>query len=565
MEAPAAPTSADESAPTREIYLGTNLAPIGYAAQNAPFVDLMHHADADWISGSDAEWDDHRPIATDDNGWIRSLQPGQIARVFLIAGDDPGHLAGRFTVLYDGKGTISYEGEVSNLEQTEGRDVFDLAAPNGLFLNIRDVDAEDPIRNIRVLAPGGRCESDITKYCESDDQCAGRCILHTENYEEVPFHAQFLNEIRPFSAFRFMDWQETNREVQLEDGREEPMPVREWSQWPTRSSARWRPVPVEIMVELCNLMNADPWFNIPHAADDNFIRQFAQQVASQLEPERKVYVEYSNEVWNGMFDQQVYTNQQGCRSLSDNPRDECLVGGEICPVGEWNDTQAVCLQYGRRWFAQRSAEVARSFKEAFGDRRSRVIGVIGAQIGGGEWWVPEYLETEYRGHPVHHWVDAVAVAPYFGGDQPWVNNVSDVFALTARDDAPAGMYELFTNREDEEYGGMYHWIKTDLEALESLPDGAVDYIGYEGGQHLVTFDEGRRTIFQQANRDPRMEQVYQQYLRTWHELSGGAVLMHYTTASPWGEYGSFGALERQGAPLEDSPKQRALEAFAYGQ
>ena len=67
-------------------------------------------------------------------------------------------------------------------------------------------------------------------------------------------------------------------------------------------------VPVEIMVMIANKLNVDPWFTIPHCANDlhgstsvadPFTRQFAQYVHDNLNSNLKAYVEYSNETWNG--------------------------------------------------------------------------------------------------------------------------------------------------------------------------------------------------------------------------------------------------------------------------
>lgn len=560
-------TSPDASA--RAVYVGTNIAAPSYGTRNYPFVDLMRQADRTWISGNADEWDDGRTIAVDAQGWIRSLEPGQIARTFLIAGDDPDHLSGELTVLYEGEGEIEYLGRVSNLRRAEGRDTFELSPPDGLFININRVDPSDPIRNIRVIAPGGSCAQDDTKPCRSSDECAPeRCVPYTETPERT-FHAEFLEELRPFSVLRFMDWQLTNRLLDVDDS-EEPRRVEQLSDLPRASYAFWQPVPVEVMVQLANEMNADPWFNIPHTATDEFVRDFARVVAANLAPERKVYVEYSNEVWNGIFDQHYFMNRRGCETYSDDPRSECSVDGQICGPGEWGPAQERCRAYGIRFFAERTAEIGEIFRREFaqhaessGRPSERVIRVLGAQIGAGETFVPQQLLHQVRGRPIHELVDAVAVAPYFGGDVE-AATLDELFRRTRRDDVPDGMYELLSGTPDAQYGGIYHWIRTDLAALDELPEGSVRYIAYEGGQHLHTFDENRMPMFLAANRDPRMEQVYAQYLRMWHELTGGALFVHYTTSSIWGRYGGFGAMERQGADLAESPKRRALEAFAHG-
>src|SRR5690606_30558082 len=77
--------------------------------------------------------------------------------------------------------------------------------------------------------------------------------------------------------------------------------------------------PFEHCVEYCNETGKDLWICVPHKADDDFITKLAQlvrygsdgnlpytsgdwndpsKVHKGLNPELKVYVEYSNEVWN---------------------------------------------------------------------------------------------------------------------------------------------------------------------------------------------------------------------------------------------------------------------------
>ena len=62
-------------------------------------------------------------------------------------------------------------------------------------------------------------------------------------------------------------------------------------------------VPVEVMIQLVNEIGADPWFNMPHLADETYMRRFAEAVRDELDPALVAYVEYSNEVWNWGFQQ----------------------------------------------------------------------------------------------------------------------------------------------------------------------------------------------------------------------------------------------------------------------
>lgn len=70
-------------------------------------------------------------------------------------------------------------------------------------------------------------------------------------------------------------------------------------------------VPLELMLQLVNMLGADPWFNIPFAASDDYIAQFAAAVYDGLRPDLRVYVEYGNELWHTGFPGGRYAQAMG--------------------------------------------------------------------------------------------------------------------------------------------------------------------------------------------------------------------------------------------------------------
>ena len=64
------------------------------------------------------------------------------------------------------------------------------------------------------------------------------------------------------------------------------------------------------MIALANASNTDLWINIPGPATDAYVAQLANLIKNGdvvngvayagLNPNLKVYVEYSNEVWGGL-------------------------------------------------------------------------------------------------------------------------------------------------------------------------------------------------------------------------------------------------------------------------
>ncbi len=63
----------------------------------------------------------------------------------------------------------------------------------------------------------------------------------------------------------------------------------------------------EYMSTLSNTVDVDPWICIPHLATDDYVTQAAQFWLANLDSERTIYVEYSNEVWNLLFTQTSYS------------------------------------------------------------------------------------------------------------------------------------------------------------------------------------------------------------------------------------------------------------------
>ena len=98
----------------------------------------------------------------------------------------------------------------------------------------------------------------------------------------------------------------------------------QWAETNNAEAARWddrtRPdaatqaeggVALELMIAHANRTRTDPWFCVPHLADDAFVRRMAETVRDGLGPGREARVEYSNEVWNAGFEQAAYAMERG--------------------------------------------------------------------------------------------------------------------------------------------------------------------------------------------------------------------------------------------------------------
>jgi hypothetical protein len=146
-------------------------------------------------------------------------------------------------------------------------------------------------------------------------------------------------------------------------------------------------VPVEVMVDLANRLGADPWFTMPHLADDDFVRQLATVVRDRLDPSLRAWVEYSNEVWNGMFAQVGWARDQG------------LAAG----LGP-SDFEAQL-----RFYSRRAVQVFALWEEVFGGT-TRLVRAMASQAAN-SWVSEQVLGLEGAAGPS----DALAIAPYIGG------------------------------------------------------------------------------------------------------------------------------------------------------
>jgi len=376
----------------------------------------------------------------------------------------------------------------------------------------------DYVREIKFTMPGGICEGDPFTNVASAQVCGTRRYLSfADNSDTIIFYPVFLSKARAYSVLRFVDWMLANNS-----------PVKYWSQRTLVSNRTWgnesSGVPVEVMVELANRLGAHPWFTLPHQSDDAYAQNFAQLVKAKLNPDLRVYVEYSNEVWNWGFAQATYANEQG---KLQNP-----------PINH--------LQY----YALRARALGEIFKNVLG--LQRVVAVLGAQafgLGGGAMEL-DYLKARF-GNAIG--VDALAIAPYFG---------------VTPDATSAGTYTAMT------LDALFNYVRT--QVLQSVNTQMKNYrilannyglplIAYEGGQHLVGANEAKNNdqltaLFIAFNRDPRIKQLYLDYLALW-KAAGGQLLVHYYDVGEFNRFGSWGALERVAQLRTAAPKFDALQTF----
>jgi hypothetical protein len=493
--------------------LGTNLDGITYFSRQIPFVNTMKLS-----SGWDPS--DSRPLDLDGNGNVRSLAPGQSAHALTLRDNNGHYPAGRYLLRYKGEGTISVQFDGTVISQKPGEMVVQVnpsATGDGIWVQLDATNSANYLRDVELIMPGGICQGDPFTHVSSVAACGSRAFLAFADHPEILFYPVFADRLRGYSVLRFMDWMGTNNS-----------PVKSWSDRTPFSYATWSTAngaPVDVMIALANLVGAHPWFNMPHQSDNAYAERFAQVVKAQLDPALRVYVEYSNEVWNWAFPQTAYADSQG---KSQNP-----------PID------------GIEYYALRSRTVGAIFKAALSE--ARVVSVLGAQAAN-PWTAThglDYLKTRFNNSTVG--IDAMAIAPYF--------------------------YVMANPAEASKYSSMsldafFSYVRLSVlpEALGNMAryrtaanQYKVSLISYEGGQHMIGVnggenDAGLNTLFDAFNRDPRIKQLYLDYLAGWKN-AGGELFMHYTDVGPYTKWGRWGALEYIDQPRSTSPKFDAIQSF----
>jgi hypothetical protein len=455
--------------------------------------------------------------------------------------------AGRYTIVYDGAGTLAYGGTVTKQASLSkaGRDVVDLAggAASSMFLTITATTPGNYIRNIRVYLPGGACASNLQVYAADANACGGSkgAFVPFESFPKTSvWNPQFLADVKGFRTLRFMDWGATNVNM-----------IESWSQRPLMSDRTWsstKGVPVEAMLDLANTAAAEPWMNLPAHVNDDYIVQFARLAIQKLSPTLKINLEYANEPWNYAFPVAKWILAQAQASW---------------PEEVAKGTNVYTLQ--NNWYARRLVQACGLVKSASVGASSRfrcVSNTQAAQPAMTEQVLACAIAAKSLGQACGKSIDVVSIAPYFGyyvGSATLRSTVATWFS------APdGGLDKLFQELTGRDAAGKSVTVPLAATASQA-PTGAIAQatgwmIGtkavaakyglpmwaYEGGQHLVPpagdSDAALASLLIAANRDPRMQGAYEQMIANW-QTSGGQVFTYFNHAAVPSKSGSWGLKE----------------------
>lgn len=501
--------------------LGTNTNEIMDDDASAPFIDLMKMS----LPFRESRQLNKGNIQYDRNGWPTSISQGGQAGTRFVSRLPAGAIPrGPYVVLYDGEGALEYGNDATLMEHTPGRDTIMLEPGKDNEFNatlfIKATNPANYVRNIRILPPGGVCSSNPFQRVAGPGQCRGDYLAFEQYSGKIIFNPDYLDYMKDFRVIRFMNMSGITRN-----------PVYAWEDRASIDQQTWggsegiRGAPMEVMVELANRLHADPWFSMPHAASDDFIRRFAEYVKVNLDPTLKVYVEYTNEAWNGIFTQHAYVKQQGQRlGLDPDPN-----------------------QAAWKYYSKRSVEVFRVWEQAF-QGNARLVRVMSGLVGS-----TQMTKTILSFGDAYRYTDAYAVAPYVYGDTDALRRARSVS-------------EIFQIMTDPKYP---HSLPNEISSIGKQADMAksfgVDLIAYEGGQHLVDWNtksdnQHPNNLFYQANRHAQMGVIYKRLLDGWRQ-AGGKLFVQYTSPRTYRKYGSFGIKEYITQPAGQAPKYQAMISF----
>lgn len=458
----------------------------------------------------------------DAHGWVTDI-PESLSHVGTIwqwssLPDAAEYRIGIYVLTYSGNGTLSISGDVQIIQQRPGRIVFANRKGQNMYLSIKETDPDgtgDYIRDISIIPE---------KY--ADLYAAGG-----------RFNPEWLRHVENARVLRFMNWTRTNN-----------APRPDWASRPTpKGLFSGRGIPLELIVQLANEVGADPWFTMPHLADEAYIRAFATYIRDHLDPRLTIFVEYSNETWNRAFEQAKWLDRQA--------------------EEEWGKAD------NHAYHTKKATEVALLWNAVFGPAAAaRLTHVLGTQAVN-RWATEQRLEARtwrqkepQSYHKPEEIFNALAVTHYFGTTIVTDAELRHGLIAAIRDpDVDAARY-LAAKLSDPDIPSSIPAVERALRQQADLARRhGMRPIAYEGGQHvhhsfavrdLSKDDVDTLTGFMtDFVRSTHMADLYRASWASWTRVGQGP-FMQFTdmsTPSKWGSWGLRRVLN------EDVPRAAVLD------
>lgn len=342
------------------------------------------------------------------------------------------------------------------------------------FTNTRFSATEQGVKNIKIMKPG-------------------------LSFSAPTFSQRFLSHLQRFDCLRFMDWHETNNNGDsLYANRTKKIAPSQQ----TPNGAAW-----EYVIELANTLQKDVWINIPHRADNGYITSLARLLRDSLQPGLKIYVEYSNELWNGQFSQTQWISE---KSIAEGNK----TGSKI-NFDNVNDQ----FTWRSRYVALRSKEISDLFKAAFGaaELNNRFRVVLPQQFGFFDFTVRgvDFINA-FFGKPSNFFY-ALAVAPYFA-----TNELDAVNAAATKN--------MILSELNKQSNRIFQTLNNSMDMWAAR---AAFYnlklVAYEGGPDMFGGNNIASKIA--ANRDSVMRTICIKYLTRWYNYGFTGLFNWYSAGA----------------------------------
>ncbi|NLF40628.1 hypothetical protein GX586_14380 [bacterium] len=524
-----------------ELQLGLgNIARYGQAR----FANVLYTA-GEWVTNASGgwTWQNVQAPQLDADGNPRYVLPNTpLVALPLFDATDIEHTnmcKGRLSLTWEGAADIRLpnatlvSGTYSGVVLNGRRDYLSSdGGGNRMMIHIYAINTNDPPRSIRLWLPH-----------PADPM--NRSLAPPAGMPGPLFHPTYLDLVRPFRLFRFMDWLETNNN-QTEDWSDRRPPAHCFMHGSHHiDKAIAGEVAYELCIALCNTAGADMWLCVPHLATDEYVTNLARLVlygsdgtnaytarmANPVYPplgtNLRVFVEFSNEVWNPGFNQ-----------------------------GNWAYNQSVALGLAWGQFAGRKASrVWRIFDGVWGAANTQRIVRVGAGRSGDARYCRDFINEAIANGVKPHFL---SVAPYFGNDiEDWIYAKGAAF-FTVRSSANINRAhdELQRRLLSGVAGSSVMNDDTGGGIDQAIRDVCVEYdlplVNYEGGPSIYTSDidtpsnqptgSWLTSFMVEFNRDPRMVETYNINMNLC-KMRGLTTHAIFTDVGVWGKYGQWGHKE----------------------
>jgi hypothetical protein len=268
----------------------------------------------------------------------------------------------------------------------------------------------------------------------------------------------------------------------------------------------------------------------------------ANPVWPPLKPGLNLYIEFSNELWNGSYPYSRDRNWNRAAAVR-----EFAAGN---PYG-YRSASTSAYQPSASRTGRMVMRISDLFRSVYGDvEMGTTVRIVSSGFTGDDYssQVLGYIDDQKGSRTVNSYVYAFGVAPYFNQNSGTASQIIDAMAADATD----------TNAGVDDNGGAL------LRDSQRAAQFGVKVVAYEGGigNFFIGDDAKGRAI--QADDRVRTD-VLKPYLRRWFNDPNYDTFFYYTLAKGWdtGANGYFGLSES--IVDESGPKWQAVKEIIAGQ